>query len=121
MEGQRWVTATGPHKTAVPDPALGKGKGKAQSQLQLSDTTDRGIQRVWGPWATGKPGASGSQSQTFQKLLDVAEELRTKWGHPGMVHGSVSPWAEVGRGRGGEEGSRWFPPGREYWFGGWKQ
>jgi hypothetical protein len=33
---------------------------------------------VWGLWASQRPEMTGSQSQTFQMLQYVREELRTK-------------------------------------------
>jgi hypothetical protein len=49
--------------------------GKARSWLQLSGTTDCWVpwkSRFWGPWATWRPGTTGSCFWTSQMLLYVA-------------------------------------------------
>lgn len=59
------------------------GVWKVQPQLQLSGTTDRWVlweSLLWGLWAAQRPETTGSQSQSSQTSLDVAEELRTKGG-----------------------------------------
>ena len=45
------------------DPAHGGGQGA-----------------VLGLWASRRPEITGFQSRASQTLLDIAEELRTKWG-----------------------------------------
>jgi hypothetical protein len=60
------------------------------------------------PRPQGGPEITSSQSQVSQRLLDTAEELRTKWGPRGAIRSSPGP-------KGGEGKERWgaelFPRG----------
>ena len=112
----RETAAAGPHRTARRpasgrvrplDPALGDGEGTVWA-LTLG----------WGPWAIWRPEMTGSQSLTSQTRMDVAEELRTKWGLPGAAQSAPGP---KGEGAGGE-GTGWFPCEIVplVWSGDWK-
>lgn len=86
------------------------GVWKVQPQLQLSGTTDRWVlweSLLWGLWAAQRPETTGSQSQSSQTSLDVAEELRTKGGGRSPRGGSFNLWA---KGRRGRRRRRWVVP-----------